>query len=224
MDAARALGMCRLFTGDLEAARELLQTSNRIYDPARHHVIAFRHGVDPGVVGLVIYAWAAGLTGDASTTARCVDEALALAERVDHRFSRTYALAVGASAYQAIDDFEKAEPLARRAVELATSRGYPYWNAWGEIMLGWCEGRRGRAAEGCRRIRAGLDAYTGLGAALIESYALALLAQTLSTANRPADARAALAHARAVAARQGVVLPLPNIERLEQALGLENAG
>src|SRR5262249_7712846 len=63
LEAHLALGASWLYLGNPALACSHLEHTVALYDPAQHHVLAYRYAVDPGIAGFGYYAWALWLRG-----------------------------------------------------------------------------------------------------------------------------------------------------------------
>ena len=195
LEARRAAGMCALFVGNFDLAAGNLAAANASYDRARHHELAQVYGTDPAVVGLSAAAWANWFLGKTREAMKSSEDALRLANELDHPFSLAYAQSLAASLHQFRGDHEAALRHADSAIETARENGYSYWLGWAGMMRGWAQAVAGDPEDGITRLRQGLEAYEDTGARQIRPYAMAMLAEMAGRAGRPDEGLKALGEA-----------------------------
>jgi len=176
------------FTASLEHTR----TALALYDRDRHRTVASLYGKNAGVT---CHAWAAQalcLLGEEDAGVQRIEEALVLAERLEHPYSVASARSQAACVYQYRQQPEQALHWAEATVVLAADQGFGYRVATGTILRGWALTRLGRHQEGLAELRRGLAAYQETGAQMERPYYLALLAEALGEAGQPADGLTAI--------------------------------
>jgi predicted ATPase len=124
---------------------------------------------DPGVLARAHAALALWLVGRPSQAVKMVDEAVALARKIDHPFSLASALAFAALLHHWRRERDLARQRAEETIELSRRQHFPLWEGMGRLIAGW-------AAFDDRRGEAGQDDFTR---------ALALLATTGTEVGRP---------------------------------------
>ena len=118
--------------GDLAAAYESAAEGMRIYDVQRHAGMAATYGShDAGVCARMFAARALVLLGREDEALRCGDEAVALAETLEHPFSLALALTFRAAVDQSRGDAPGARRHAARAMTIARDQAF-------RLMLAWC--------------------------------------------------------------------------------------
>ena len=169
------------FAASLDHTREALA----LYDHDQHGTVASLYGKNAGVA---CHAWAAQalcLLGDADAGVQRIEEALALAERLEHRYSVASARSQAAFVHQYRQEPEQALHWAEATIALSAEQGFRYRVATGTIVRGWALARLGRHRDGIVELRRGLAVYRETGAQMERPYFLALLAEALGEA-RPA--------------------------------------
>ena len=106
-----------------------------------------------------------------------INEALTLAQELDHPFSLAFALTVATTVRQFRRDAEAVREGAEALIGLSTERGFAFWLAHGKILRGWALTVQGEGADGIAQMRQGLVAYRATGAELDRLYFLSLLAE-----------------------------------------------
>ena len=189
--------------GDPAKAREHADAGRLLYDPEKHasHRLVYG-GHDPGVCAGSIGAQAEWLLGYPEKALASVADALALAERIAHPFTRGLALTVSSLVYfnrrepeRALRQVEAAEALA---AEQRLSLIYEPGILRGVALLG-----QGAVEEAIARIREGVTRWTRLGRTNLLAYGLAFLAEGLARHGDRAAALAALREGLAIANATG---------------------
>lgn len=156
--------------------------------------------VDPRVTCRSYRAWIYWMLG------RCVQaraealEAMALADRLGHPFSRALALSFATWLEQFRGDAVRVTELAKAAIALSRDHGFHFWVGWGQVLEGWALATRAPGSgDPVGRIREGLKAWQEKGSDLGRGYFMALLAETHLRRGEGAEAREALAQSQAFA-------------------------
>ena len=148
-------------------------------------------------------AYALRFLGRAAEAEEKAQEALRLADELEHPFSLAYAL--NFAAWLAIDlgDEERARERAERMAALTEEQQLGILQPMGAILGGWMLAAEGRIDEAVALIREGLEEYTRSGWSLYQPYCLVLLARVCLDRGRTDDARAAVDEAFSLVERTG---------------------
>jgi hypothetical protein len=93
LTAHLALGASWFHLGNPALACAHLEHTIALYDPAQHHVLAYRYGgIDLGIAGYSNYAWALWLPGYPTQTRAQSAKALSLAQQLAHPYTLTRTL------------------------------------------------------------------------------------------------------------------------------------
>jgi DNA-binding SARP family transcriptional activator len=205
-EAHHAMGGMLLSVGELEASRQHFDAALEAYDEKRPQRSAL--GSDLGVFA---HAWSAHtlcLLGDVDSAVARAEQAIALAERRDHRYSEALALAYAALLHQMRGDPERVLANAQRVVAICDRHGFAYYGDWARILMGWVRGHD-RPAEGVAMIESALKRLDESRARARRAYYLSLLADTYAALDRPEQAASAIDTGIAVAQSGGEVWWLP---------------
>jgi predicted ATPase len=152
------------------------------------------------------------------------EEALALAERLDRPLSQTIATVFASG----IRTLRREEPAAfqysEHAMTLATEQGFSLWAAYGIILRGAARGQHANYDEGISQIRRGLAMVREMGADLVQSWFLLMLAETCKNAGKIADGLAAIAEALELVERNGERAFVAELYRIKGELVLARSG
>ena len=176
LEAHNSLGAVRFHRGELRLAREHLERGLALYDPERHRAHALQYGQDPGVVCLIRNAWTLWCLGYPQQALERSRQGIALAERVEHPFSLTFALTYGAMVHLLRSEPEPAQAIAEAGIAVSVEHGYPFFHGMCIYIQGWAMTEQGRQADGMAQLRRGLATYRATGAKVGLPYFLAQLA------------------------------------------------
>jgi hypothetical protein len=105
-----------------------------------------------------------------------VEQAVALARRLDHVYSQTLALAYEGLLHQMRRDTDRVLSCAEAVVALWERFGFAYYGDWAQILIGWARGLK-RPADGVEIIESALDRLEASRAQACRPYYLSLLAE-----------------------------------------------
>ena len=170
------------------------------------------------VMGLGWRAHALALVGCTRDAVASADAALALAEELDHPFSRAIACSYAALTHRLLGDQQRTVELGTRVREHCERYGFAYYGEWGRIFEGWAAG----GDEGESQVRAGLEGLAGQEAGTRRPFWLSLLAEVLIGRDQAERARQVLGEARAWAEESGDRWWLAELWRLEARLASDD--
>ena len=216
------LGDSSFWLGEFAPARAHLKQGIALYEPQRHHPLAFLYGgADPGVHGLSYAALALWMLGYPDQALKRVHEALALAQELSHPFSLAWALSFAAWLHQVRQESKQTQERAELAMTLSTEQGFPFWLGWASVLRGWAVAEQGQGEEGIAQIRQGLAVYRATGAEMNRLYFLALLTEAYRTAGQTEEGLTVLAEALTVVDKSGERFYEAELYRLKGKLTLQ---
>jgi DNA-binding SARP family transcriptional activator/predicted ATPase len=174
-EAHHAMGGTLMSVGELAAAKQHFEAALAAYDENRPQSSAL--GSDLGVFA---HAWGSHcfwLIGDESGAVASAEKAIALAERLDHKYSQTIAHAYAALLHQMRLDIDRVLASAEAAAALCERYGFAYYGDWAQTLIGWVRGRE-RPAVGIAVIESALERLDKSRAQARRPYYLSLLADT----------------------------------------------
>ncbi len=216
-EAHHALAGSLATMGELDAAARHFEIAVGAYDESRPRQSTL--GTDLGVFARAWSSHPLWLLGRFEESAAQVEAAIALADRLDHPFSRALAHAYAALAYQLRRDLDKVRASAGIALDLCRQYGFAYYGEWALIFLGWVACREGRHGEAVSSIEAGIEGLDQQRALARRPYYLSLLAEAHGAAGRPERAVSLLDAAIATAVSTSEGWWLPELYRLKGELG-----
>jgi predicted ATPase len=176
MIACRGLGAIMLHTGELEAARDLLQKSLGLYDRSVHRDHAVLFGIDPKEKASSYLSMALWMLGYPDRALAAQRAALEHAEQLEHAHSLAQSLT-----YLCLLHTLRQEPTAvvvhaRRLLNLSEEYSFPLLAAVARIVIGWATSRAGDIDTGLEEMRRGLESCLETGTQNNRSHFHALLA------------------------------------------------
>jgi predicted ATPase/class 3 adenylate cyclase len=156
------LGYNIAFQGNVKLGLEHLDKALAGYDPERLRTRGFALGNDPGVVGLSVSAlllWMQGFTDRALERANA---AVALANRLNHPYSKAYALFHTTLLHLRRREVELAHERAQAVLDIAEEHEFQVWSAVATCLDGAALAGLGQPEEGMAQVQQGLRLYQGL--------------------------------------------------------------
>ena len=204
LEAHYALGCSWFLLGNPTLAGTHMEHTIALYDPAQHRGLAYRYGgIDPGVGGFGVYAWALWMRGYPAQARAHLDKALRLAQHLAHPFSLARTLHYDTILCQLRRDTLATRDQADVEITVATAQNFALAQATGLIMSGWAISVQEHSPEGLVQIRQGLDMYRLTGAEYQRPHYLTLLAEASGLLDQPDDGLAALDEALTVMEQTG---------------------
>jgi predicted ATPase len=190
-----ALGLTRLWLGELPAARQHLEEAIARYTPDQRRVMVFRVGNEPGVPCRLYVAIILWLLGSPEQALARLHDALALPPELSHPFSLAVARCLAAMVSQFRRDGPAVHEQAEAAIALTTEQGFPQWASLAMSLRGWALVMQGQGEAGMAQIRQGIADWRGTGAALFVPYLCTLLADVSAHLDHTEDGLRALVEA-----------------------------
>ena len=176
-EAHHAMGSTLSSMGELDASRHHFEAALTAYD--ERHPQRSALGSDLGVFAHAWYAHALWLLGEEVAAVSHVEQAVALARRLDHVYSQTLALAYAGMLHQMRRDAHHVLHCAEAVVALCERYGFAYYGDWAQVLIGWARGLE-RPTEGVEMIESALDRLDAQRAQARRPYYLSLLAEVYS--------------------------------------------
>ena len=223
LEAHSALGTTLCFVGELASTRTHLEQGITLYNPQQYRSHIYLYSMDPGVVLLGFVAWTLWFLGYPDQAQKRSEEVFTLAQELAHPYSLAWALIYVAWFHQYRREGQAAQARAEAAITLATEQEFAQISAWGAISRGWALAEQGKGEEGIKQMREGQAALRAIGAELMQSWILALLAEAYEKVGRAEEGLTLLAEALAVAHHNGEHLYEAELYRLKGELTLQQA-
>ena len=137
LEAHDALGSTLLFLGEFAAARTHLEQGIALADPTEQRAQALRYGVAPGVWCRGLAAWSLWCLGYPTQAMQRNQEALALAQGLDHPLSLAFAQYYTLIVHHYHCEVSAVQVQAETLLTLATAHGFPQHVGFGTCFRGW---------------------------------------------------------------------------------------
>jgi tetratricopeptide (TPR) repeat protein len=177
LGAQLVLGAAAMHLGQHDRARQHLEATIDRYDPVEHRLVAHHLGHDPAVGAFSYMALVLQVQGYPGQATQAMESALALAQELDHPYSRGYAASFAAMLLQLQRRLSECYELAKEALQIGRDRRFPLWQAIGDMSRGWVMSQRGRGEAGIAELAQGLATWEGSGAVLALPFQRTLLAE-----------------------------------------------
>ena len=209
------LGTTLFYRGRLTDARRHLERAEFLYDVERDGSSLPWNDLDLGVASSAYLAWTLFMLGEEERALERVDAAIELARQLERPHSEALALDFAASLHAWRGDVAATRESADAAISLSERLGFPQWLALGLALRGWARAHADEPDAGIAEMSGAIQAYRAAGANLSVPYFLALLADSLSVAERHEQAGAAIAEALELAERSGERYHAAELRRLQ---------
>jgi predicted ATPase/class 3 adenylate cyclase len=198
--AEMASGVIAYWMGEFIPGKEHFVNAISIYDPDRHRPLIFRYGgMDAGMVCLTHDAWTLWQFGYPDQALKRGNEALALARRQFHPYSKAQCEFFVGILRQYRRDADAVQETAEGVIAPSAGEGFIEFIADATALRGWAMAHKGRPEDGITQIREGLAACHTIGVELWRPYFLCLLAEAYMETGRIDDGLATLTEALAAA-------------------------
>ncbi len=216
------MGVNLLFLGKFALARTHLEQMIIIYDPQQYHDMIFSYGQDLGTSNLSWLCWVLWSLGYPDQALQRNQEALALAQNLDHPLTLGHSLGVATQTFHHLGrDTQMTQSLAEACMRLATEHKFPLWLAVGVIYHGRALIEQGQIEAGLTQMEQGLADYQATGAKLCRSLFLVALAEAYGKAGQVEAGLTFLTEALIIVNQSGERLYEAEIHRLKGELLLK---
>jgi class 3 adenylate cyclase/predicted ATPase len=209
--------------GQFVATRAHAEQGTALYDRQQHHVLASLYGgYDPGVACLSFEAVSLWALGYPDRSSKQMGDALTLAQELPHHpYILAFAQTVATWLSQWRREGQAVLEHAEAVISLSTAQEFPLLVAFATVPQGWALARQGEKIEGLARIHQGLALYRAIGGELVQSYFLALLAETYGEMGQMEEGLAVVAEALDGVYRTGEHFWEAELYRLKGTLTLQ---
>jgi predicted ATPase/tRNA A-37 threonylcarbamoyl transferase component Bud32 len=203
MAADHLLGVCLEFAGDMMESSRVLDRGRELHDPAQHRAYTDMYGLDPGMIARAMSSrplWVLGYPDRAEARAR---ETLQLARSQRQPMTLVFALLVTQGVHLVRGEAAEALTIGDEVDALCREFGLPQEREWSRSFQGAALAAMGRLDEGIDLLSDSLAVQRAIGAGLVRSAFLGVLADLLRFAGRVDDALRALTEGFAHAEQHG---------------------
>jgi len=184
VEAHRAMGVVLSWLGDLTAARRHLEQGAALYDRQQYAPHDRHSGPDVGVSCLSMGAIPLWMLGYPDWAAAQSEQAIALAQELNHPFSLAFALVNAARLDHFRRDWQALQKRAEAVQHMAAEHHFAFWQAVATRWQGVVLAAQGHSEEGLALIRQGHTAYQANGTTTGEPYYRLLLAEAYCNAGQ----------------------------------------
>jgi class 3 adenylate cyclase/predicted ATPase len=197
LEAYESLGNHVFFLGEYPVARRHLEQAIALADPSAQQALRLRHGVGPG---MTCHAWIANVLwclGYPVQAMQQIQDALHLAQSLDHPHSLALARHLAASLHHRRREAPAVQAQAEALLTLATTQPMPLFVGMGTYWRGWALAVQGQWEAGRIQIDQGLETVMAVGQRLGKTTCLLLLAEVMDQSSHVEEGRRLLAEAMA---------------------------
>jgi predicted ATPase/class 3 adenylate cyclase len=184
LEAHDALGNTLFYLGEYAAARTHLEQGVALTDPTAQRAMVLRHDVAPGVRCLAYAANALWCLGYPAQAVQRSQEALALAQELDHPYSLAAAHHHAAYLHQRRREAPVVQVQAEALLTLANAQRFPLWIGHGTCWRGWALAMQGQDEVGLEQMHQGMMAVMATGQTHTRQIHLMLLAEAAEHAGQ----------------------------------------
>ena len=203
MGAHHLLGVCLEFEGNIAESSRILDRGRELHDPEQHRAYTAMFGLDPGMYARAMSSrplWILGYPDRAEARAR---ETLQLARSQRQPMTLVFALLVTQGVHLVRGEAAEALAIGDEVVALCREYGLPQEREWSRSFQAGALAALGRLDEGIEQLTDSLAVQQAIGAGLVRSAFLGVLADLLRFAGRVDDGLRAVDEGFAYAERSG---------------------
>jgi predicted ATPase len=210
-----------VFRGEFCRVLEHVEACGRLYDPQQHRPQVTRSQQDPRVTNLRDAALALWHLGYPDQALQHANDAVALAQDLDHPYTLTWALHGASRMHRLRRAFQQAFEWSERSLALATEGGFALFAIQGELMRAWMLIERGQVDQGMAQMHQALSVLRDTGSRSNLSFWLSLLAEVYGRIGQANDGLHLIAEALEVVERSGIRMSEAELHRSKGALLLQ---
>jgi len=190
------------------------------YDPEQHGSLAFVFGADFGVYALGWAShilWALGYPDQAMKRSQ---EAIALAQELDHPFSLAFALSVTGVVPHIImcREVQQVKKYTEALIRLSAEKGFAFYQALGMIYRGFLQTEKGQFEEAIAQMHQGLSFCEAIGTEAYRTFWLNFLAEAYGKEGKAEEGLRVMSEALAFVEKTGERMLEAELYRLKGEL------
>jgi class 3 adenylate cyclase/predicted ATPase len=182
-------GVSHYLMGDFVLGRSVFRQCHGLSDPDNRRAYAAVTAEDPYTIMLTYSAANLAYLGYIDQARAELDKALSEARRLAHAHTLAMVLAMFGWMEWPAGSLESVKRHAEELVALSREHGFPFWELWGTLHLGWSLTRLGQAEEGLSLLSRGLSVVRVIGAAIGTPLVLTAMAEACAKLGRPTEAK-----------------------------------
>ena len=173
---------------DVRTGLEHLEKVVAAIDPKESHLRRLGSSSNPGVVALNVSSLLLWMLGFPERARKRSSEAVALAQKLEHPFSKSYALFHYSILNLWMGNYQAAQAGARTLMDIAAEYDFQIWSAVAACVSGVVMAGKGDFKAGIARIEPAMTVYRGLKSPpVFLPFLLQMQAVAYGAAGRPAD-------------------------------------
>jgi tetratricopeptide (TPR) repeat protein len=213
-------GVALFYQGRVGEARELLERAVALYRP-EHAQNAFVHGQDPGVAARTYLTFVLCFQGHVHEAEAMAAEGLALARKLGHAHTLTWALGGATMLRLGLGDLAGTLRIGQEAMTECMEQEHSWWLCAIKMMVGWATTHAEDPARGLRMLREAFAVYEGrLGTILVQPIFCAMLADSSARNGEFEEAGQWCERGISMAEANGELLNLPGVLLIAGQLNL----
>ena len=203
MAAHHLLGVCLEFEGDIAESSRVLNRGRELHQPERHRDYTAMFGLDPGMIARAMSSRPLWILGYSDAAAARAKETLRLARSQKQPITLVFALLVTQGIHLVRGEAAQAIEIGDEVIVLCRDYGLPQEREWSRSFQAVALAALGRLDEGIAQLTDSLAVQEAMGAGLVRSAFLAMLADLLRFAGRIDDGLRAVEEGFAYAEQSG---------------------
>jgi serine/threonine protein kinase/predicted ATPase len=215
LGAHLAVGLVKMFSGDLESSVEHLGKHRDLDNPAARIEIAQRNGLEFGIIMRAFESRVLWYLGYPDKCVSAMNETLRLARALSHAPTLALASSLAGLAHQARGEIAEVDELAKVLINLGKEHKLELWSAEGLFFHGWVLAQRGDKSKGIELMKEGLESYCATGTEILLPTGYSILAETMGVSGKPDEGLAIVRKTMALPYMPHAALYLPELLRVE---------
>jgi len=218
--ACRAVGSTRFNRGEFGEALEAFAKGIEACGNLGNDEAVRVYGEAPAIVSLVYSSWALVIQGKFDEALETGDRALEMARQSEYPLLIAFANDIHCNTLTELRRPSECLALAEQALRYSREHLLIFWEAGHTVKAGWARAHVGQTVAGIQEIRAGIEGWKDVGAALHLPTWGCRLTEALMLADATAEATTVLEDALSIALKTGELFMLAELYRLRGRLGV----
>jgi class 3 adenylate cyclase/predicted ATPase len=219
--ACHAVGYTHHFRGEFSQARTLADRGLALFDLEVERKIVQSFQFSSTVAIRMFMAGSLWMLGYPDRAPVQVDEALSLAEQLNHTPSKAYAFAAACFYYHYSLDFKWIQTTSEKLIKISQDESFLLWFPVAMIYHGWSLALQDKTEEGIAEIQEGLALFETTGSAVTFPQSMVMLAEAFSKAGQFENALNALEEGMQAAVNRNEHHMEPELYRLKAEILLQ---
>jgi tetratricopeptide (TPR) repeat protein/predicted Ser/Thr protein kinase len=209
------------FMGEFDSSVAHHKEVLALYNPQKHHHLAFNYGIEPGLMATIYTAWDLWYLGYPDQSQDKIQEALTLSRELSDYFHLTHALTVASGIFYLCQNIAGIRDSAKVSIETSTEYGIPLWAIQGECVVGWMLIQEGNYREGIPKMKQSIENWRGTGMRTALTIMFSMLADAFLKSGQTSEGLAAVKEALIFINESGERFMEAELQRLQGELLLQ---